>query len=166
MYIDYKIVEMPVVNVELENFGKASYKVPQGSSTTVTLAPAEDWKVASVSANGVDVTAEVKDGAYTLKNVTEESSIIATFEYAKEVSIVETTGIVEIGDRKLTVTCTDEYIAINGVAEGDNVAVYTMNGMTIGQMTVTDGKDEIRISAPAGQIYLVKVNGNAFKVKH
>ena len=41
-----------------------------------------------------------------------------------------------------------------------------MNGMTIGQMTVTDGKDEIRISAPAGQIYLVKVNGNAFKVKH
>ena len=79
MYIEYKIVEMPVVNVELENFGKASYKVPQGSSTTITLTPSKDWKVATVSLNGKDVTADVKDGVYTLKEVTAESDIIATF---------------------------------------------------------------------------------------
>ena len=157
---------MPVVNVELENFGKASYKVPQGSSTTITLTPSKDWKVATVSLNGKDVTADVKDGVYTLKEVTAESDIIATFEYAEEVALIETTGIVEMGERSLTVTSNGENIAISGVAEGDNVAVYTMNGMVIGQVAVSAGKDEIRISAPAGQIYLVKVNDTAFKVRH
>lgn len=166
MYIEYKIVEMPVVNVELENFGKASYKVPQGSSTTITLTPSKDWKVATVSLNGKDVTADVKDGVYTLKEVTAESDIIATFKYAEEVALIETTGIVEMGERSLTVTSNGENIAISGVAEGDNVAVYTMNGMVIGQVAVSAGKDEIRISAPAGQIYLVKVNDTAFKVRH
>ena len=166
MRIAYKVVKMPVVNVELENFGKASYKVPAGTSTTVTLTPAKDWKVASLSLDGKDVTADVKDGAYTLTEVTEDASLIASFEYAEEVSLVETTGIVEVGDRSLTVNATEEYISISGVVAGDNVAVYTMNGMVIGQITVTEGKDEIRISAPAGQVYLVKVNDSAVKVKH
>ena len=88
------------------------------------------------------------------------------FEYAEEVALIETTGIVEMGERSLTVTSNGENIAISGVAEGDNVAVYTMNGMVIGQVAVSAGKDEIRISAPAGQIYLVKVNDTAFKVRH
>lgn len=166
MRIAYKVVEMPVVNVELENFGKASYKVPQGTSTTVALTPAKDWKVATLSLNGKDVTADIKDGSYTLKEVAEDASLIASFEYAEEVSIVETAGIVEVGDRTLTVTAGEEYITISGVVAGDNVAVYTMNGMVIGQITVTEGKDEIRISAPAGQVYLVKVNDSAVKVKH
>lgn len=164
--VDYKVVVMPKhkVNVELVNFGKTSFDVNEGRDVTVALNPAADWKLSTLTLNDKDVTADVAENAYTLTKVAAESNLVATFEYAQEIDMIETTGIVNVADRECTITNTAEGIKIENLQAGDNVKVYTANGMSIGQFKAT--KDVMTISVPAGQVYVVKINDAAVKVKH
>jgi len=128
------------------------------------LQPAADWTLASLTLNGKDVTADVVDNAYTLKKVAEESSLIATYEFAHEMDVVETTGIVSVENHDYTISNVDGFIQIENLKGGDVVKVYTVNGMSVAQMTAS--KDVMKISAPTGQVYVVMINGAAVKVKH
>ena len=166
MEIEYQVVKMPKqkINVELVNFAKTSFEVLEGRDATVSLQPAADWTLASLTLNGKDVTADVVDNAYTLKKVAEESSLIATYEFAHEVDVVETTGIVSVENHDYTISNVDGFIQIENLKAGDVVKVYTVNGMSVAQMTAS--KDVMKISAPTGQVYVVMINGAAVKVKH
>lgn len=164
--IAYTVVKMPKakVNVELVNFGTTSFEVLQGKNATVTLTPAEDWKLATLKCNDNDVTADVKDGAYTIAAIEEDANIVATFEFAHEVKVIETSGVVAVDGRDLKVSSDAENITIEGLAEGDVVKVFTLNGMNIVNTTAT--QDIMKISAPAGDVYVVMINKTAFKIKH
>ena len=166
MEIEYQVVKMPKqkINVELVNFAKTSFEVLEGRDATVSLQPAADWTLASLTLNGKDVTTDVVDNAYTINKVTEESSLVATYEFAHEVDVVETTGIVSVENHDYTISNADGFIQIENLKAGDVVKVYTVNGMSVAQMTAS--KDVMKISAPTGQVYVVMINGAAVKVKH
>lgn len=164
MEIEYQVVPMVAVNVELVNFAKTSFKVAKDNDATVTLTPAADWKLASLTLNGEDVTEDVADNTYTLKGMTEDANLAATYEYAHEVEIIETTGIVSVENHDYTVSSSEEFIKIENLLAGDTVKVYTVNGMAVAQMTAT--QDTMEISLPKGQVYVVMINGAAVKVMH
>lgn len=166
MEIKYQVVKMPKVkvNVELANFAATSFEVLEGRDATVSLQPSEDWKLATLTLNGEDVTSSVVANAYTLKEVKEEASLVATYEFAHEVEIIETSGIVSVEDRDCTISTTDNGIQIENLKVGDVVKVYTVNGMSIAQMTAS--QDIMQISAPKGQVYVVVINCAAVKVKY
>ena len=57
-------------------------EVYKGRSAVVTITPNSGYSIASVTDNGVDVTSQVVDGKYTVKNVTENHTITAKFTKA------------------------------------------------------------------------------------
>ncbi len=56
--------------------------VTEGGSVSIEVIPNEGYKVASLLANGKDVTAEIVDGVYTIENVTEDINFEVTFAAA------------------------------------------------------------------------------------
>lgn len=165
MALEYTVVPMVAVNVELGGYAKASFKVAEGNNASVALQPEADWQVASVTLNGADVTADVVDNVYTIKDIKEEANLVAAYEYANEIEIVEEGGNVSVesveGDR-YTVTNNAEGVLVQGLNIGDVVNVFTSNGMLI--VSKTASKENMKISLPAGQVYIVAIQGAAVKV--
>lgn len=168
MQVNYMVMKMPVVNVTVEmvNFATVTVPVLEDRAAAINLQPAADWKLASLTLNDEDVTADVKDNVYTLEGIKEAASLKAIYEYAHEVTIVETTGVGEIETDGKTVKVYNEgeNIVIEGVAEGTDIKVYTANGMNIASVKST--QDTVKVSAPQEQIYVVLVGDKAIKIKH
>ena len=57
----------------------ASSQVAYGGSTTLSLTPATGYRLATLTDNAADVTAQVIGGSYTVSGVTADRSIVATF---------------------------------------------------------------------------------------
>ena len=163
MQVNYMVMKMPVVNVTVE---MVTVPVLEDRAAAINLQPAADWKLASLTLNDEDVTADVKDNVYTLEGIKEAASLKAIYEYAHEVTIVETTGVGEIETDGKTVKVYNEgeNIVIEGVAEGTDIKVYTANGMNIASVKST--QDTVKVSAPQEQIYVVLVGDKAIKIKH
>ncbi|MBR4293537.1 MAG: leucine-rich repeat protein, partial [Bacteroidaceae bacterium] len=54
--------------------------VNYGSSVTVQITPAENHKLKAITVNGTDVTADVVDGIYTIKNIEDATEIYVELE--------------------------------------------------------------------------------------
>lgn len=162
----YTVVKLPVakVNVELVNFAAASFDVVEGKSATVALKPAADWKLASLTLDGKDVTAAVVDNAYTIASVEKDVNLVATYEFAHDVAMIESSGIVDVAGKEVKVYNQAENIVVEGVAAGDTVKIYTVNGMMVGSMTAT--QDIVTVTCPVNQVYVVVINDSAVKIKH
>lgn len=163
---EYTVVKMPKVNVDVElvNFASVSFQVLKGKDAVVSLAPAADWKVASLTLNGDDVTADVTDNAYKIAAIEEDAKLVATYEYAHDVEIVQSTGVVEVEGRQITVANDADRISISGVAKGDVIKVYSVNGMVLANLEAE--QDVVKITCPTGQVYVVMVNDKAIKIQH
>lgn len=163
---EYTVVKMPKakVDVELVNFANVSFQVLQGKDATVALTPSADWKLATLTLNGEDVTKAVADNAYTIAAIEADAKLVATYEYAHEVETIQTSGVVDVAGKQITVANDGERISIEGVAEGDTIKVYTVNGMIIAN-TVAE-QDIVKISCPTGQVYIVVINDKAVKIQH
>lgn len=167
MEIEYTVVPMVAVNVELADFAKASFKVSQGNSAKVALTPSADWRLATLTLNGTDVTDKVAGDVYTIENITEEASLVATYEFAHEVQVIETggtVGVVTVENNQYKVSSTAECIKIESLKGGEEINVFTAAGMRLASQKAT--KDTIEISVPQGQVYIVTINNVAVKVKH
>lgn len=163
---EYTVVKMPKVNVDVElvNFASVSFQVLKGKDAVVSLAPAADWKVASLTLNGDDVTADVTDNAYKIAAIEEDAKLVATYEYAHDVEIVQSTGVVEVEGRQITVANDADRISISGVAKGDVIKVYSVNGMVLANLEAE--QEVVKITCPTGQVYVVMVNDKAIKIQH
>ena len=62
------------------NNGSASVSVESGSEVTLTIATDEGYRLLSLKVNGNDVTADIVDGKYTIKDINEATSVVVTFE--------------------------------------------------------------------------------------
>ena len=60
--------------------GSASFTVESGTKVTLSIVPDEGYKFVSLIVNGNDVTEDVVDGTYTIKEINEATSAVATFE--------------------------------------------------------------------------------------
>ena len=63
--------------------GTTSMSVESGSGVTLSIIPNEGYRVASLVVNGNDVTADIVDDKYTLEDISEDTSVVATFEIDK-----------------------------------------------------------------------------------
>lgn len=163
---EYTVVKMPKVNVDVElvNFASVSFEVLQGKDAVVSLAPAADWKVASLTLNGEDVTSDVTDNTYKISAIEKDAKLVATYEYAHDVEIVQSTGIVNVEGRDITVANDADRIAISGLVKGDTIKVYSVNGMVLANLEAE--QEVVKITCPTGQVYVVVVNNKAIKIQH
>ena len=60
--------------------GSASVAVESGTKVTLSIVPDEGYRFVSLVVNGNDVTEDVVDGTYTIKEINEATSVVATFE--------------------------------------------------------------------------------------
>lgn len=163
---EYTVVKMPKakVDVELVNFAQVSFEVLEGKDVVVALTPSEDWTVASLKLNDKDVTSNVTNNTYTIAAIEGDATLVATYEYAHEVSTIQESGVVNVAGNEVTVRNDSDRISIEGVAAGDSIKVYTINGMVIAN-TVAE-QDIVKISCPTGQVYVVVINETAVKIQH
>ena len=60
--------------------GSASFAVESGTKVTLSIAPDEGYRFVSLIVNGNDVTEDIVDDTYTIKEINEATSAVATFE--------------------------------------------------------------------------------------
>ena len=67
----------------------SSYNILYGEEVTFTVTPSEGYEIESIKLNGVDITSLFNNGSYTLKGVTADQELYATFKplvYAVHIS--------------------------------------------------------------------------------
>ena len=67
--------------------GTTSMTVESGSNVTLSIIPNEGYRVVSLVINGNDVTADMVDDKYTIEDINEDTSVVATFRLK---SLIET----------------------------------------------------------------------------
>ena len=155
-------LETVKVSVATASYASTSFDVVKSKSVTVNFTPAEGFALASLTLDGEDVTADVADNAYTFTPEA-DAALVATYEFTEDVTIIESSGYLDVESRQITVSNHAEGIQIIGLIEGDDVKVYSVNGMVLANFKATT--DMVNISVPTG-LYIVTVNGNAVKVQH
>ena len=88
----------------------SSEKVERGDSVILTIVPDEDYVLASLTVDSLDVTGEVIDGQYTIPDVQADVEVTATFR--------TTVDVITIGEDGLVAYCSDrdlDFSDIKGV---------------------------------------------------
>ena len=136
--------------------GTTKMKVRKGTEQVLTITPEEGWKVVSVTLDGVDVTAQVKDGSnYTTPAITSDATLTVVYEQEAPSDVAATRAA------QATVTVVDDGVVIADAEPQSRCVVYTSNGQPV-VSTVIEG-DSQKIRLPKGQVYILTINGRTLK---
>lgn len=135
----------------------------KGYPAKIQMLPGENWNVADVAHEGKSLTAV--NGVYTSEPLTADSKIVATLAFNKDMQFDQTTGVYSVEDTNIKVYTENNQIVISGLTQPTNIAVYSVGGILVKQMTTEAAYDMVRISAEPNEIYVVVINGQAAKVK-
>jgi len=138
-------------------------KTVKGQRAEVRFTPDEFWTVWRVSRDGNDVTGFVQNGAYTTPALEESTTVEATMAYTGQFMVEQTSGVFTVPGSPVTVRTEEGVIIVEGVTPDDTITVYTVSGMVISNITPELGV--VRISVDPGQVYIVRVNQRAAKVR-
>ena len=129
------------------------------TSYTFKLKTEKGWHVSSVSFNGSDVTANIKDDSYTTPLLEGDSELRVIFEMDQDeidmVSEVESYS-------QLSVTASASTIYIHNEGDPVNSYIYTTDGKMVRSVIVSYGKTMIPLQP--NNIYMVKAGTRTFKV--
>ena len=94
-----------------------------GDNVVITIAADEDRTLNTLTVNGVDVTASVEDGQYTIENVTGNVTVVATFNSTKEFITLATSTATFSCEQDLNFTGSElrAYIAAGYSKSGNGV---------------------------------------------
>ena len=110
---------------EVRNLNR-SYSVNEGVSATISFAPDDGYRIASVKVNDVDVTSEVVDNQYVVSNIKEDIWIVVTFE-EKPLQIYS-----------LTITASGEgSVSFNGESFNSKTNTYSVTEGSSATLTFT-----------------------------
>ena len=117
----------------------SSYNVLYGDDVTFTVTPSEGHEIESITLNGVDVTSSFINGSYTLKGVTADQELYATFKpmvYAVHIScgshgLVTTDSESVTHGQSVTFTITPDegYMIEEVICNGTDVTNKVKNGL-------------------------------------
>lgn len=161
------VPEYVSVDFMIDNYASTSYRMVKGEPSTIKINATDEWYLKSLTLNGEDVIENVsEEGFYTLPALEADAELAAEFSYFEDLEMTEVSGIgsIENGNRNVSVYNDGNVIVIENLEAGDNVAVYTVNGMVIKSFVA--GKDIMYIDAPVGQVYIIRVNNGAVKLQH
>lgn len=132
--------------------GEQAFNVKEGSDVVLTLTPDEGYKLASVTVDGVDKTADVIDGVLTISNVTADLTVNVNFITAGE------TAAVTIGEAGMATYCSAKDLDFTEV---DGLSAYTGAGFNreTGVLTMLKVTD-----VPAGTGLIVKGSEGTYEV--
>lgn len=152
------------INFSIGGYAGLGYKTVKNEEATVLIEGSDYWELDKLYLNGENVTEDVDFfGSYTIpasalaKNVTLE----AEFTFNHEINFDFTTGIDNVEGCKYTVSTNADGITIDGVSVGDQIKVFSTNGMLLAEREATNEK--VTISVPNGT-YIVLINNVAIKV--
>ncbi len=136
--------------------GTTKMKVRKGTEQVLTITPEEGWKVVSVTWNGTDVTAQVKDGSsYTTPAITNDATLIVVYEQDAPSDVASARA------GQATVKVVDDGVVIAHAEPQSRCVVYTSNGLQV-VSTVIEG-DNQKIRLQKGQVYILTINGRTLK---
>ena len=136
--------------------GTTRMKVRQGTEQVLTITPEEGWKVVSVTWNGTDVTAQVKDGgSYTTPTIMGDATLTVVYEQEAPSDVAATRA------GQATVTVVDDGVVITHAEPQSRCVVYTSNGQQV-VSTIIEG-DNQKIRLQKGQVYILTINGRTLK---
>ena len=161
------VPEYVSVDFTIDQYVSTSYRMVKNEPSTIKLNVTDDWYLKSLTLNGEDVIDNVtSDGFYTLPALEADAELAAEFSYREDLVMTETSGVgsIEGSNGNISVYNDGNMIVIENLANGDNVAVYTVNGMIIKSFVAS--KDIMYIDAPVGQVYIIRVNNGAVKLQH
>ena len=116
----------------------------------------EGYKLHTVTFNGEDVTENVNEyNVYKTPTITEASVIGVAFEIVTDVEEIA------VSDR-VKVTAINGYINVNGTIAGEQVYLYTSDGVLLNS-AISNG-DKMEFEVNAGKIYIVKTLNHIVKV--
>ena len=130
----------------------SSYNVLHGDDVTFTVIPSEGHEIERITLNGNDITSSFNNGSYTLKGVTADQELYATFKplvYAVHIScgsngtIIADSETVEHGQSvTFTITPNEGYMIEEVLYNGNDVTNKVKNG----KYTVTNVQGEVHLS--------------------
>ena len=136
--------------------GTTKMKVRKGTEQVLTITPEEGWKVVSVTLDGVDVTAQVKDGSsYTTPAITNDATLIVVYEQDAPSDVASARA------GQATVKVVDDGVVITHAEPQSRCVVYTSNGQQV-VSTIIEG-DNQKIRLQKGQVYILTINGRTLK---
>ena len=138
--------------------GKLRMTVKQGESYTFKIEPEDGWEVHKIIYNDTDVTGELDEqNQFTTPKITGNAVLNVVYEQ------------VELNVRKLEMDhlnvfpLSDGRVQIEGAKAGMECNVYTLDGMSVNQFTITS--DPITIQLPRDNTYLIRVGTKTLKVR-
>ena len=135
--------------------GSMVFIVENGKTQSLKLLPDDGYMLHSLTLNGVDVKGSIIENYYTTPALTEAATLNVVFEIV--------TGVTEVvNSDRVRVTAANGYIKVNGTVAGEQVHLYTSNGVLVNS-AISNG-DEIEFEANAGEIYIVKTLNHIVKV--
>ena len=125
-----------------------------GATPSFDFTPSTNYKVNTITYNGVDVTALLVNGVFTVPAVTENGLL--------NISFVSLTGSPQLINSNVKVFTTQSDIVIDGTSEGETISLYTVNGTQI--QTLKSQGERVVIPAQRDAIYLIRTESKTFKV--
>lgn len=148
----------------IEGQATLSTMVERGAEVTVTFPENDGFRLASLSYNGEPQTVAV---TYTTPAVNADVTLDLTYEYAGKVDYDYSTGVEVPSDCPYSVRSEGEMLVIDGVESGDSISVYTTGGMLVATLpAVPSDANRVAISLANGDVYLIRINAKALKVRH
>ena len=147
------------------NNGKLTYYCETEGATCQSTITNTD--VNSYSGNEVQLAATYKISVYATKAGCKNSDVAtATLNWIDAAPETEgvINGIAQIAARPVLVKANNGFITIEGIEDGNNVSIYTIDGKQVGSAKSHEGIASIATSIRSGSIVIVKVGEKSIKV--
>ena len=139
-----------------DNMGTTKMRVKQGTEQVLAITPEEGWKLLTVTMDGQDVTAQVKDGGtLTTPAIMQDATIMVVYE--QEVP----SEVAAARQSKANVKVVDDGVVISNAEADTRCTVYASNGQQV-VSTVFDGGSR-KIALPKGQVYVLTLGTKTLK---
>ena len=157
--IEGTFTQLPSVSLTINQAdnGYVKQHLTEGTVCSFTIVAAEGWKIHSVTFNGKDVTTQLTaEGIYTTPTLSEDAVLNIAYEEIRDNAIDNASA------SRIKVQGHQGTLRITGTTEGDDISVYTTDGMLVAQESAECS--ETTLTLPTSEVYIVKVADKVVKI--
>lgn len=152
--------ETTYLSIQQAEGGSVLQKVERGKTYEYRLAPANGWRIHSVTFNDEDVTSQLSsDNTYVTPVIEGNSMLFIVYERTGN----QATAIRTESDSSINIQGTSFGVRVSNAESGDIIRVYTDDGKLV--KTVLIENSQMDIPLDKGKIYIIKVREKVLKVK-
>ena len=138
--------------------GAINMPVVQGESYQFSLIAESGWKIHSVMFNRTNITDKLdSENKFFTPTITKNSTLIVVYE-------LDDSAVQPVKTSSLTIEGTSTGARVCGAQTGEQIKIYTSDGMLLKSVTMQDSQTDIPLEK--GCIYIIKVSGKTLKLFH